>query len=316
MTGGAGFVGGRADPEARRGRCPGDRPRRPVHRAGRRRSRPGPSSCRARSPTPPSSTSSSRDQPRPPPRRAQHHRLDGEPAGRLRDEHRGHAQRPAGRPRQQGRPGRVHVVGIGLRQPALDPDQRGRRRRRRSRRTPSASSAARTTARPSTRATACRPRRSATRNVYGPGQRPDNPYCGVVSKFLVDAHAGRRCRSTATASRPATTRISTTPSRRRSWRRSTRAPRARSSTSARGSRRRSTSSAARSAEPSTSRSSSATSTAATSTTSGAGSSTSRRPAGCSAGPRSGPSRGLGETAAWYKASSFSDDQRVRQETGN
>jgi UDP-glucose 4-epimerase len=28
-------------------------------------------------------------------------------------------------------------------------------------------------------------------NVYGPGQRPDNPYCGVVSKFLTDAHAGR-----------------------------------------------------------------------------------------------------------------------------
>ncbi len=28
-------------------------------------------------------------------------------------------------------------------------------------------------------------------NVYGPGQRPDNPYCGVVSKFLVDIHAGR-----------------------------------------------------------------------------------------------------------------------------
>ncbi len=28
-------------------------------------------------------------------------------------------------------------------------------------------------------------------NIYGPGQRPDNPYCGVVSKFLVDAHAGR-----------------------------------------------------------------------------------------------------------------------------
>lgn len=28
-------------------------------------------------------------------------------------------------------------------------------------------------------------------NVYGPGQRPDNPYCGVVSKFLVDAYAGR-----------------------------------------------------------------------------------------------------------------------------
>jgi len=28
-------------------------------------------------------------------------------------------------------------------------------------------------------------------NVYGPGQRPDNPYAGVVSKFLVEAHAGR-----------------------------------------------------------------------------------------------------------------------------
>ena len=28
-------------------------------------------------------------------------------------------------------------------------------------------------------------------NVYGPGQRPDNPYCGVVSKFLAAAHAGR-----------------------------------------------------------------------------------------------------------------------------
>jgi UDP-glucose 4-epimerase len=28
-------------------------------------------------------------------------------------------------------------------------------------------------------------------NVYGPGQRPDNPYSGVVSKFMVDAHAGR-----------------------------------------------------------------------------------------------------------------------------
>lgn len=28
-------------------------------------------------------------------------------------------------------------------------------------------------------------------NVYGPGQRPDNPYCGVVSKFLVEAFHGR-----------------------------------------------------------------------------------------------------------------------------
>lgn len=27
-------------------------------------------------------------------------------------------------------------------------------------------------------------------NIYGPGQRPDNPYCGVVSKFLTSAYAG------------------------------------------------------------------------------------------------------------------------------
>jgi UDP-glucose 4-epimerase len=27
-------------------------------------------------------------------------------------------------------------------------------------------------------------------NVYGPGQRPDNPYSGVVSKFMVQANAG------------------------------------------------------------------------------------------------------------------------------
>ena len=28
-------------------------------------------------------------------------------------------------------------------------------------------------------------------NVYGPGQRPDNPYCGVVSKFFASAMAGQ-----------------------------------------------------------------------------------------------------------------------------
>jgi UDP-glucose 4-epimerase len=27
-------------------------------------------------------------------------------------------------------------------------------------------------------------------NIYGPGQRPDNPYCGVVSKFLTNCHQG------------------------------------------------------------------------------------------------------------------------------
>lgn len=31
-------------------------------------------------------------------------------------------------------------------------------------------------------------------NVYGPGQRPDNPYCGVVSRFLHDTMNGRPMR--------------------------------------------------------------------------------------------------------------------------
>ena len=50
---------------------------------------------------------------------------------------------------------------------------------------------ARTTARRSRRATGCASTTVRYSNVYGPGQRPDNPYCGVVSKFLVEAHAGR-----------------------------------------------------------------------------------------------------------------------------
>ena len=76
-------------------------------------------------------------------------------------------------------------------------------------------------------------------NVFGPGQRPDNPYCGVVCQVPRRAPRGSsRCRSTATASRPATSRTSTTPSRRRFWRRSIRAPKATSSTSAPASRRR------------------------------------------------------------------------------
>ena len=28
-------------------------------------------------------------------------------------------------------------------------------------------------------------------NVFGVGQRPDNPYCGVISKFFVAAYEGR-----------------------------------------------------------------------------------------------------------------------------
>ena len=43
----------------------------------------------------------------------------------------------------------------------------------------------------STRATACRRACVRYSNVYGPGQRPDNPYCGVVAKFMSDVHAGR-----------------------------------------------------------------------------------------------------------------------------
>ena len=33
-------------------------------------------------------------------------------------------------------------------------------------------------------------RRVRYSNVFGPGQRPDNPYCGVVSKFFASAMAG------------------------------------------------------------------------------------------------------------------------------
>ena len=29
-------------------------------------------------------------------------------------------------------------------------------------------------------------------NIFGPGQRPDNPYCGVVSKFLTSVYAGEK----------------------------------------------------------------------------------------------------------------------------
>ena len=82
-------------------------------------------------------------------------------------------------------------------------------------------------------------------NVYGAGQRPDNPYCGVVAKFFARPTPASRSRSTATASRRATSRTSTTRSTRRCSRRSARAPRARCSTSARASRRRSTSSSRR-----------------------------------------------------------------------
>lgn len=47
-------------------------------------------------------------------------------------------------------------------------------------------------------------------NVFGPGQRPDNPYCGVVAKFFESALAGEAPQSMVTESRRATTHSSTT----------------------------------------------------------------------------------------------------------
>ena len=92
----------------------------------------------------------------------------------------------------EGRSGRLHGSSTSVYgNPRLDPDQRGRRRSCRCRRTRSASSAASTTASRSTRATGCRSRSSATRTSSASGQRPDNPYCGVV------AQVPRRARSRA-----------------------------------------------------------------------------------------------------------------------
>ena len=102
------------------------------------------------------------------------------------------------------------------------------------------------TARRSTRATTCRPPVVRYSNVFGPGQRPDNPYCGVVAKFFASALAGEPLRSTATASRRATSPTWTTPSRRPCSHASRPRPSARSSTSGPGARRASTSSPMRS----------------------------------------------------------------------
>ena len=115
-----------------------------------------------------------------------------EPARRLRDQHRRHAQRAAWPPARRA-PDRVVYTGVhlGLRQPA--------------------------DASRSTRTTPIVPLSpyavsklggehyclafyesyglpiSVVRysNVYGEGQRPDNPYCGVVTKFFAAAYAGR-----------------------------------------------------------------------------------------------------------------------------
>ena len=84
-----------------------------------------------------------------------------------------------------GRPGRLHRLVVDLRQPALDPDQRGR---------PIVPLSPYAVSKlggehycfafyESYGMPTAVVRYS---NVYGPGQRPDNPYCGVVSKFLVD----------------------------------------------------------------------------------------------------------------------------------
>ncbi len=68
-------------------------------------------------------------------------------------------------------------------------------------------------------------------NVFGPRQDPASPYSGVISLFITALLEGRRRRSTATASRPATSPTSPTSSMACCGRRRRRASAARSSTS-------------------------------------------------------------------------------------
>ena len=139
----------------------------------------------------------------------------------------------------EGRPGRLHVARH--RSTATRGRSRSTRTTRSSRcpRTRSASSAARTTACRSTRATACRRRSSATRTSTASASDRTIPYCGVVAKFLVEIHAGRPVSSP--WRRRADPRLHVHRRRGRSHApggRSTRAPKATSSTSGPASRRR------------------------------------------------------------------------------
>ena len=114
---------------ARRRRREGDRPRRPVHRPGRDDPVGGPVRPGLGHRREARQRARRGELARLPPRRPEHHREHEEPARRLRDEHRRHAERAHGGPRGARRAGRLQLVDLGLRQPAEHPDQRGRRRR-------------------------------------------------------------------------------------------------------------------------------------------------------------------------------------------
>ena len=127
---------------------------------------------------------------------------------------------------------------------------------------------------------------SATRTSSAPASGPDNPYCGVVGKFL--ARHSRRASAVGPRRRRADARLHV---HRRRGRRDA-AGRDPSARRGRGLQRRDGHrDLGQPARPELGgaldrpRSTSSTSTGATSTTSGAGSSTSRRPGGCCAGRR-------------------------------
>ena len=131
-----------------------------------------------------------RPQPDPPPRRPEHHRLDREPARRLRHEHRRHANvLMAARASKVDRvvySSSASVYGNPRSIPINEDDPLW-----------TLSPYAVSKLGGENYCTAfyesygLRVTTVRYSNVYGPGQRPDNPYCGVVSKFLVEAHAGR-----------------------------------------------------------------------------------------------------------------------------
>ncbi len=214
---------------------PGHRPGRPVHGP---RARTLPTSvrvrARARSTDASAGPASSWSEPRSSstsPRATSSPRR--EPAGGLRDEHRRHAQRAAGRPRRRGRrvvyTSSASVYG----NPRVDPDQRGRRplaalalRRQQARRRELLLAFYESYGLPVAVSLLERLR-------AGPAAgRTRTAAWSPSSSWRVRRQAARQ--STATASRPATSPTSTTPSRRPCWRRPSRGPRARSSTSGPG----------------------------------------------------------------------------------
>ncbi len=241
VTGGAGFVGGSLDPSAGRGRRPGDRPRRPVHRPARDRpdERPARQGIGRRR--------GARPRARRATRRSSSTWRPGTSSPSTKNPRDDFATNIGGtlnvllaaRDSKVDRvvyTGSTSIYGNPRSIPINEDDPAVVRCRR----TRSASSAASTTASRSTRATGSRSRSSATRTSSGSASDRTTRTAASSASSSPPRSTASRSRSTATASRPATSPTSTTRSTRPSWPRSGPAPRARSSTSAPGSRRRST----------------------------------------------------------------------------